>query len=65
MVGFRREARRSAPAAVALGTAAEKVVESILEDLFSDVLDWSIGEVNNQVGYAELLLTRLGTWWSR
>jgi len=42
------------------GSAAEKVAENILEDLFSDVLDWSIGEVNNQVGYADLLLTRLG-----
>jgi hypothetical protein len=42
------------------GTAAEKVAENILEGLFSDVLDWSIGEVNNQVGYVDLLLTRLG-----
>lgn len=42
------------------GTAAEKVAENILEDLFSDVLDWSIGEVNNQVGFADLILTRLG-----
>ena len=42
------------------GTAAEKVAENILEDLFTMVLDWRLGEVNNQVGYADLLLTRLG-----
>ena len=42
------------------GTAAEKVAENILEDLFTLVLDWRLGEVNNQVGYADLVLTRLG-----
>jgi hypothetical protein len=42
------------------GTAAEKVAENILEDLFTIVLDWRLGEVNNQVGYADLVLTRLG-----
>ena len=42
------------------GTAAEKVAENVLEDLFTMVLDWRLGEVNNQVGYADLVLTRLG-----
>ncbi|MGH3188576.1 MAG: hypothetical protein ACRDPY_31310 [Streptosporangiaceae bacterium] len=42
------------------GTAAEKVAENILEDLFTLVLDWHLSEVNNQVGYADLVLTRLG-----
>jgi hypothetical protein len=42
------------------GTAAEKVAENILEDLFTMVLDWHVSEVNNQVGYADLVLTRLG-----
>jgi hypothetical protein len=42
------------------GMAAEKVAENILEDLFTMVLDWRLGEVNNQVGYADLVLTRLG-----
>lgn len=42
------------------GVAAEKVAENILEDLFTTVLDWSLGDLNNQVGYADLLLTRLG-----
>ena len=42
------------------GTAAEKVAENIAEDLFTMVLNWSLGEVNNQIGYADLVLTRLG-----
>jgi len=42
------------------GVAAEKVAENILEDLFTEVLDWAISDLNNQVGYADLLLTRLG-----
>jgi hypothetical protein len=42
------------------GTAAEKVAENILEDLSTLVLDWHLSEVNNQVGYADLVLTRLG-----
>lgn len=42
------------------GTAAEKVAENILEDLFTMVLDWRLAEVNNQVGYADMVLTRLG-----
>ncbi|MGH3404903.1 MAG: hypothetical protein ACRDRJ_20705 [Streptosporangiaceae bacterium] len=42
------------------GTAAEKVAENILEDLFTLVLDWHLSEVNNQVGCADLVLTRLG-----
>jgi hypothetical protein len=42
------------------GVAAEKVAENILEDLFTEVLNWTIADLNNQVGYADLLLTRLG-----
>ena len=42
------------------GVAAEKVAENILEDLFTMVLDWRVSEVNNQVGYADLVLSRLG-----
>jgi hypothetical protein len=42
------------------GAAAEKVAENILEDLFTMVLDWRLSEVNNQVGYADMVLTRLG-----
>jgi hypothetical protein len=43
-----------------LGTAAEKVAENILEDLFTEVIDWQLGDLNHQVGYADLVLTRLG-----
>ncbi len=42
------------------GVAAEKVAENILEDLFTNVLDWSISDLNNQIEYADLLLTNLG-----
>ncbi len=42
------------------GRAAERVTENILEDLFTQVLDWPLGDVNMQVGYADMLLTRLG-----
>lgn len=41
------------------GMASEKVAENILEDLFTLVLDWEVADLNNQVGYADLLLTRL------
>lgn len=42
------------------GHAAERATEEILEDLFTTVLDWSIGDLNHQVGHADLLLSRLG-----
>lgn len=42
------------------GAAAEKVAENIVEDLMTGVLDWSLGDVNHQVGYADLVLTQLG-----
>lgn len=42
------------------GKAAEKVAEDIIADLFTDVLDWSLAEINNQVRNADILLTRQG-----
>ena len=42
------------------GIAAEKVAENILEDLFTGALDWELRDLDHQVGYADLLLTRLG-----
>lgn len=42
------------------GTASEKVAENILEDVFTIVLDWSVADLNNQLDYADLVLTRLG-----
>lgn len=43
-----------------IGSAAEKVAESILEDLFTQVLDWQVGEMIPQVDYADLVLSRMG-----
>lgn len=42
------------------GVAAEKVAENILEDFFIVALDWSIGDLNNQLRYADIVLTKLG-----
>ena len=42
------------------GHAAERAPEAILDDLFVTVLDWSVADLNHQVGYTDLLLTRLG-----
>lgn len=42
------------------GHAAERATESIVEDLFCGLLDWSIGDLNHQVGRADILLSRLG-----
>lgn len=43
-----------------MGQASEKVAEGILEDLFTQVLDWPLGNLNNQMQYADLVLTDLG-----
>jgi hypothetical protein len=42
------------------GTIAERVTENILEDSFTMVLDWPLADINFQVDYADILLTRLG-----
>jgi hypothetical protein len=42
------------------GIAAEKVAENICEDLFTGVLDWQLSDLNNQLGYADLVLTSQG-----
>ena len=42
------------------GVAAEKVAENILEDLFTEVLDWTVGNIDHQVGYADIILENLG-----
>lgn len=39
------------------GIAAEKVAENILEDLFTQVLDWDKGDLDYQVGHADIVLT--------
>jgi len=40
------------------GTAAEKIAETILEDLFTQVLDWNKGDLDYQVGRADIVLTQ-------
>lgn len=42
------------------GVAAEKVAENIVQDLFTQVLDWSIGDLNHQIDYADIELTSNG-----
>ncbi|MGD0949860.1 MAG: hypothetical protein ABSA52_20825 [Candidatus Binatia bacterium] len=54
----KREARLAE--AQRYGSAAEKVAENILEDLFTVALDWSLSDINHQIGYADLVLTRMG-----
>lgn len=39
---------------------AEKVAESILEDLLTGVLDWTLAEMNHQLDYADMVVTQLG-----
>jgi len=42
------------------GNASEKVAENIIEDLFTEVLDWDIADLNHQGEYADIVLTRAG-----
>jgi hypothetical protein len=44
--------------AIRHGTAAEKVAETILEDLFTLVLDWTKGDLDYQVEHADIVLTK-------
>jgi hypothetical protein len=40
------------------GEEAEKVAEAIIEDLFTQVLDWDKGDLMYQVGYADIVVSR-------
>lgn len=40
--------------------ASEKVAENILGDLFTVALDWNLSDVNYQLHYADMVLTRSG-----
>ncbi len=42
------------------GAPMEKIAENILEDLFTQVLDWTLADVNLQVGRADIILSELG-----
>lgn len=41
------------------GHAPEKVAESILADFFTIALNWEISDLNNQVEYADMVLTKM------
>ncbi len=41
-------------------TASEKVAENIVEDFFTTALDWSVSDINNQLQYADIVLTSHG-----
>lgn len=40
--------------------ASEKVAENILEDFFTIALDWNLSDINYQLHYADMVLTRSG-----
>lgn len=40
------------------GTAMEKTAEAMLEDLFTQVLDWHRGDLDYQVEHADIVLTQ-------
>ncbi|MGO4870802.1 MAG: hypothetical protein ACLPGW_09350 [Roseiarcus sp.] len=40
------------------GGESEKVAEAIVEDLFTQVLDWEKGDLMYQVGYADIVVSR-------
>lgn len=42
------------------GTAAEKITIALLEDLFTEVLDWSLADLNHEIDYADLIITQNG-----
>lgn len=40
------------------GEETERVAEAILEDLFTEVLDWSKGDIAYQIDYADIVLSK-------
>jgi hypothetical protein len=40
------------------GGESEKVAEAIVEDLFTEALDWDKGDLMYQVGYADIVVSR-------
>jgi hypothetical protein len=43
-----------------VGRTSEKIAENIVEDLFTEVLDWDKGFLRYQIGHADIVLTNLG-----
>ena len=58
--GFLRRRAERLHALDGKGRVTEKVVENSLEDLLTQVLDWSLGEVVYQFGNADMTLVHLG-----
>lgn len=58
--GFRLQRRSRLAQQARNGLAAEKVAENIVEDFFTVALDWSLSDLNNQLGYADIVLTSRG-----
>jgi hypothetical protein len=42
------------------GEASERVAENIVEDLFTVAVGWNLGDINNQVDFADIVVTSLG-----
>ncbi len=40
--------------------AAEKLTIAILEDLLTDVIDWSLADLNHEIDYADMVITQNG-----
>lgn len=38
----------------------ERITEKILEDLFSNVLDWNLEDINNQIEHSDIVITKHG-----
>lgn len=56
---LRRRGERLQPHPL-FGVTPEKVTENILEDLFTNVLDWKLGDLHHQVEYADIVLANNG-----
>jgi hypothetical protein len=57
---FQKRRRDHLVQAQRYGHAPEKAAENIVADLFTQALDWSVSDINFQVEYADMVLTRLG-----
>lgn len=42
------------------GGGSEKIAENIVEYMLTEVLDWCLSNVNNQIQYSDILLTHMG-----
>lgn len=54
---FAERRRAQLSQALRYGSAPEKVAEDILKDFFTIALDWPLTSLNNQLGYADIVLS--------